>query len=159
MRLYLVQHGHAMAKDENPDRPLNDAGIGEVTAVAAFLQQGPSLEVRHVYHSGKPRARQTAEILTQRLASRAKVEAARGLGPKDDPDAWIERLRGASDDVILVGHLPHLSRLAARLLADSDDNEVVRFQKGGVVCLGRDEAGTWSLHWAVVPGLVGVPEA
>ena len=41
MRLYLMQHGEAMSKAENPERPLNEQGRQNVANVAAeiFLQE------------------------------------------------------------------------------------------------------------------------
>jgi len=41
-----------------------------------------------------------------------------------------------SKNLVLVGHLPYLSRLVARLLGLPADKQVVRFQMGGV--LDRD---------------------
>lgn len=39
MRLYLVQHGEALRKEENPERPLSDRGQETVRRVAAFLRK------------------------------------------------------------------------------------------------------------------------
>lgn len=60
MRLYLVQHGQAFPATEHPDRPLTDLGQREVETVAALLARGQSCLAR-IVHSGKTRARQTAE--------------------------------------------------------------------------------------------------
>lgn len=53
---------------------------------------------------------------------------------------------------MIVGHLPHLSRLASSLLTGRQDAEVVGFQYGGVVCLERTNDG-WKLGWMIVPDL------
>jgi len=55
---------------------------------------------------------------------------------------------------MLVGHLPHLSRLASRLICGDEERKVVSFQMGGVVCLERDAEGNWSVRWALTPELV-----
>jgi len=48
---------------------------------------------------------------------------------------------------MLVGHLPHLSHLASRLLGLDRNRAVVRFQMAGIVRLDRDEAGQWEVRW------------
>ena len=73
MKLYLVQHGEACAKDVDPDRPLTDAGKADVERLAAFLGQ-VGIRVDRVIHSGKLRAVQTAERLAGVLAN-IKVNA------------------------------------------------------------------------------------
>jgi phosphohistidine phosphatase len=55
---------------------------------------------------------------------------------------------------MLVGHLPHLSHLASRLLGLDRNHAVVRFQMTGVVRLDRDEAGQWEVRWVFPPELV-----
>lgn len=154
MKLYLVQHGEAKPKEEDPDRPLTDAGRGDVEAVAAFLATQPELRLARILHSGKTRARQTAELLGARLSVREGVQEADGLDPLADPATWGARLADLEEDLMLVGHLPHLSRLASLLLCGDAGREIVRFRQGGVVSLGRDEALVWSLRWIVVPELV-----
>ncbi len=54
---------------------------------------------------------------------------------------------------MLVGHLPHLSRLAALLLAESPEPEIVAFRNAGVVCLERQE-GRFAVRWILTPELV-----
>ena len=150
MRLYLVQHGLAKSEAEDPERPLTERGAEEVRRVASHAVQGGGLRVPRVLHSGKTRARQTAEIWAGCLG--VAVEPAKDLAPNDNPTAWAERLRSSKDDLLLVGHLPHLARLAGLLLTGRPDLAVVQFRPGGLVGLDRAEAG-----WAV--SLVLPPEA
>jgi len=44
-----------------------------------------------------------------------------------------------------------LSKLSALLLCQDEEKKVVNFQRGGIVCLGRDESGLWSINWMVIP--------
>lgn len=76
-----------------------------------------------------------------------------GLGSLDDPKIWEKRLAETSVDTMLVGHLPHLSRLAGRLL-HGDEGEVIAFKKGSIVCLEKDMSGRWTLQWMVTPEVV-----
>ena len=107
-----------------------------------------------IRHSGKTRAAQTAEVLAERLQPLTGVSAVEGLKPLDDQMPWAERLKGEQDNLMLVGHLPFVARLAALLVAGDPNVEVVRFQPGGVLCLERDEAGGWAIAWLVVPALL-----
>ena len=154
MTLYLIQHGKATSKEEDPDRPLTEDGRREVGRVATHLGRTGGPPPPRIVHSGKTRARQTAEILGEEAGDETVVEEADGLAPMDDPADWAGRL-DEGESVALVGHLPHLSRLAGLLLAGDPEAEPVRFRNGGVVALERVEEGEgWVLAWALVPELV-----
>jgi phosphohistidine phosphatase len=57
---------------------------------------------------------------------------------------------------MIVGHLPHLARLASLLITGSETLEVAAFQQGGVVCLEHDRAGeSWRIKWMLVPEILG----
>ena len=151
MIVYLVQHGTAKTRDEDADRPLTDEGRKEVEAVMLLMLQFGAITASRVVHSGKRRAAETAELIAHKLE--AEVAAEDGLLGDDDPSIWAARLAEADRDLVLVGHLPHLERLASLLLCGRPDGGVVRFANGGVVCLAGQDA-RWSLHWAVTPSLV-----
>jgi phosphohistidine phosphatase len=51
---------------------------------------------------------------------------------------------------MIVGHLPHLSRLASLLVLGEAEKEVVRFRMGAVVCLARS-GESWSIDWTLIP--------
>ena len=63
------------------------------------------------------------------------------LAPNDDPTIWAERLEAEADDLNLVGHLPHLARLAGPLVTRNSDHSVIRFRQGGLVVLQRTDTG------------------
>ncbi|MFP4036381.1 MAG: phosphohistidine phosphatase SixA [Desulfobacteraceae bacterium] len=152
MRLYLVQHGRPVPKEQDPDRPLSDEGRREVERVANFLRQA-GIRVPRVEHSGKTRAAQTAELLVERVNPGAAAEPRSGLGPLDDPASFISSIAEQEEDRMLVGHLPHLDRLASLLAAGDQEAGVADFKQGGVVCLVRGDSGSWSIAWMVVPEL------
>ena len=154
MKVYLVQHGQAKSKDEDPTRGLTDLGIAALAMAAAFCGRQASMSVETVYHSGKQRALQTAGVFAEQLGPVKGVVDTDGLAPMDDPSIWAERLGEQDQDVMLVGHLPHLAKLTARLLGAPDTTMPVRFHNGGVVCLQRSEDGAWSVDWIVVPELL-----
>jgi phosphohistidine phosphatase len=152
MKLYLAQHGNAVAKEEDPARPLSEQGERDVRSMASRLGDA-GIQVTRVWHSGKLRAVQTAEILAKETLSGRKAECIKGLGPNDpvaefatDADVWDE-------DTLVVGHLPFMSRLLSLLLVDDAGHELVRFSPGSVVCLERDATDRWVLAWMLRPEL------
>jgi len=153
MRLYLVQHGEAKREEEDPARPLTENGRKEVERVAGFLAK-TGVKIQRILHSGKLRAAQTAEVLGQHLKPTRGIEKAEALEPLADPGIWIEKVNHMDEDVMLVGHLPHLKKLASLLLTGRDDLEIVKFRYGGVVCLERRENGLWSILWIIRPDIL-----
>ena len=153
MRVYLVQHGQSKSEEEDPQRRLTDKGIGEVQKVADFLRS-LELKVEAVWHSGKPRAQQTAELLAEAVSARDRVAQREGLGPKDQVAPMKQRLEKTGGDVMIVGHLPFLSKLVALLVTGSDANEIVEFRFGCVVCIERRDDGKWKIAWMITPALL-----
>jgi len=154
MNLYLVQHALARPETEDIQRPLSKRGLNETIRIAGFLSMQANLRVSHILHSGKLRAQQTAEILAEGIEPEGGVSATDGLKPMDDPAIWIERLTAEQKDIMLVGHLPHLSRLVSRLVCKDETRTVVTFRNSGVVALGLDDNNAWSVSWVITPQLL-----
>jgi len=154
MKLYLVQHGKAASKEEDPERGLTPQGLEETRKAARFLAE-LDLSVNKIWHSGKTRSRQTAEIFASALSQQPELHEKEGLAPNDNPDDIAYLLRNTEHPVLITGHLPFLSRLTGILLCGSPDKGCVAFRNSGVVCLERfEESGQWALIWAIVPGLL-----
>jgi len=154
MKVYLMQHGMPVSKEENPDRPLSERGKRDVEEVTGILHACPTMP-KEILHSGKTRARETAEIIASGLGAGTVTKAKGGLSPLDEVEAIAQELCRAVTDVFIVGHLPHLGRLAALLLGAREAQSPIRFQQGGVLCLERDHAGEWAVIWMVVPEIIG----
>lgn len=157
MKIYLMQHGEALEKDQDPDRPLSADGIAAVKRVAAFLAKS-GVHIPQIWHSGKTRAAQTAAILFETLGSDGTCEAHSGLAPKDPPELAGRNLEKQSRDTAVVGHLPQLAFIAGYLLAADPARPCIAFQRGAVACLEHDRSGTWQVAWMVTPHLLaGTP--
>ena len=154
MNLYLVQHAEPKSEEEDPKRPLSEKGLADIRRVADFISEHANVRVGSIMHSGKTRAEQTAMILAEYLKPPNGVMQAEGLKPLDAISIMIERLWGMKEDVMLVGHLPHLTKLSSYLLCQDDKKTIVDFKMGGVVCLGSDEAHEWSINWMVIPQII-----
>jgi phosphohistidine phosphatase len=147
VRLYLVQHGEAKSEEEDPERPLTDRGASDVRRVVRQAAGAGSVTVERIVHSGKTRAQQTAAAWGGVLG--APVEEADGLAPLDDPAIWASRVTAQAGDLMLVGHMPHLAKLAGLLLAGDPDRPVIAFRQGGLVSL-EDGPARWSV-WFILP--------
>ncbi|GBE00867.1 MAG TPA: phosphohistidine phosphatase SixA [Nitrospirae bacterium] len=150
MCLYLVQHTEPKSKEEDPERPLSEKGLQEIRKVALHLSW-LNIGVDRILHSGKLRAKQTAEALSEELTPPEGLSGTDGLAPLNDPVIWAGRLKEMTGDIMLVGHLPHLEKLASLLLCGDRDKKIVTFRMGGVVCLKREDNGDWSLQWILTP--------
>lgn len=155
MRVYLVQHGKSKSEQEDPARSLTSEGVDEVTRVARVVSNF-GISVSSIQHSGKTRGEQTARIFSDLLHPKSGMKQTTNLNPMDDPAVWVTSLEAATEDIMLVGHLPHLERLASILLAGSPDRKPVKFIYGGVVCLEKAQDGSWSLLWAITPEIASV---
>lgn len=153
MFLYLVQHGEAKKKEEDPARPLSETGLKNIGKTSSYLS-GLNVKIDEIFHSGKLRANQTAEVLAEALKPEKGLSKTDGIAPMDDPAIWAERLKGINNNIILVGHLPHLSKLASLLLCGDADKTIVEFKMAGVVCLRKCDAEEWSLHWMLIPEII-----
>jgi phosphohistidine phosphatase len=150
--VWLVQHGQAEPKEENPDRPLTAEGRATVERVAAWAAQA-GVEVGQIRHSGKLRAEQTAAIFAEKLGPSQGVTKYPGLGPNDDVRPKAEALADCPCSVMVVGHLPFLSRLAGAMVVGDAERQPVRFRQGGLVGLVREGEG-WVIACVVPPEIV-----
>lgn len=150
MALYLVQHGKSLSKDQDPQKGLSKEGISE-TGRMAEVAKGYGVPVAGIAHSGKTRARQTAEIFASALGPAKGVQEQSGLNPLDDVTA-VAKTVDRSENRMFVGHLPFMERLTAFLITGSTEKPVFKFQNSGVVCLDQDpDTGSWVIKWALMP--------
>ena len=155
MQLYLVQHGEAFSKDIDSDRALSETGRNDVQRLASFL--AGKVRVARVLHSGKTRARQTAEMLAASVAPDLKVEQFGGLSPNDPVESFMQHVEEWGEDLLVVGHLPFMAKLVARLTTGVGDESIVAYRPGSIVCLEAGQGPDWQVQWMIRPELL--PEA
>ena len=129
-------------------RPLSPRGR-EAAALAAqeAARRGARPDV--VWHSGKLRARETAQFYWRACNPAAPFSAARGLQP-DDPPSWMrDQLAGETRSIMVVGHMPHLPRLLCALVGETPDAEPP-FPPHGCVALEAD-GERWKVMWRIEP--------
>ena len=146
MRAYLVHHAPAVGPEVDPQRPLSTAGH-EIAAALAGAMASRGVAPQAIWHSGKLRARQTAEALLQRSPF-AEFKMVRGLRPDDAPEIVAIALAQETRDIAVVGHFPQLDQLCARLTGGTADGS---FPLHGVIALeeplGLDETMAWREVW------------
>ena len=161
MRIYLFRHGPAGSRDASrwPDdsaRPLTSRGAERTELAArglARLERDPSV----VLTSPLLRAEQTAKLLCKELRL-DKMERLDALAPGGSYRAVIQRLAQseANDAVFLVGHEPHLGKLAGVLLFGAPAGSLPLKKAGACMLVfeGPVRAGGAHLHWFLPPKLL-----
>jgi phosphohistidine phosphatase len=153
MPLYLLRHGEAHSETVDPNRSLTEAGKATVDGMAQ-MAIAFKIPVSEIFHSGKARARQTAEIFSNYLKPSGGVKEIKGIKPNDDVTILAPEL-DSTLNTMLVGHLPFMERLVSYLVIGSPDRSIIRFQTGGIVCLDQiTKHESWYIKWALMPKMV-----
>ena len=147
--VYLLHHAQALSGEIDHTRPLSTVGLQQAELVArGAAQHGAKPGV--IWHSGKLRARQTAEAWVRLVNPFAIFAAVRGLRPDDDPDMAATALVTEDRDVVLASHMPLLPALLHRLITGQHDRQSASFPLNGCVALER--AGElWQARWTIAP--------
>ncbi len=152
MALYLVQHGKSLPKEEDPEQGLSSEGITDVERISTVAKHY-GVRVNIIEHSGKKRARETAEIFAEALGPARGIQARSGINPLDDVAQIAGDLR-VDDNLMLVGHLPFMERLTSYLITGSVKKLVFKFQNGGIVCLDQEpDRRSWFIKWTLSPNI------
>lgn len=142
--IYLVHHADALSPHEDPQRPLSIAGRMHADRLALLAaERGTKPAV--IWHSGKLRARQTAESYWRACNPLADFAAVGGLRPDDAPARIRDLVAAESGDVLLVGHMPSLPRVLRLLISGRDDGSL-EFPLNGIVAL-EAEGDRWVERW------------
>ncbi len=146
--VYFVQHGKALPKDVDEKRPLSADGRDEVRRVANHLRQY-GMGIRNIFHSGKLRAAQTAELFAEILGV-SHVSEMSGMDPTDNPSKLIDQIN--EDAVMYVGHLPNIQDVVGHLIANGGGKSVVKFQNSAVACIEMDGVEN-GLRWFITANM------
>ncbi len=144
MLLYLVRHGDADTPAASDDeRVLSKKGI-RVTSAMAHLLNGADFDAPEIIvTSPLPRAEQTARIMLETFAPKAKFEINNGLRTGSDLEtamSIIASKKDLCDTLMLVGHDPLFSMLASVLVSGTEYAIEMKKSAVGVFELTRFEA-------------------
>jgi phosphohistidine phosphatase len=142
MKHYIVRHG--VAEDESPRggdaaRKLTPAGRSKMRRIARGLRR-LQVSVDTLFTSPMVRAAETAAIL---VADHGRLPEPKTLDALATGTPSLESIRALAreakrGDLMIVGHEPGLSGIAAALLTGSADGMAIELKKGGVIALELD---------------------
>jgi len=149
MKLYIVQHGDALPKDVDAERPLSQNSHLDVQRVAEFRARA-GIHVDRIVHSGKTRARQTAELIASALGAADSPHPIPGIDPLDSPADFVRTSGEWTADTMVVGHQPFMGKFVSQLIVGDESLSTVCYRPGTVVCVEHDDDG-WSIAWMIGP--------
>jgi len=145
VRLCLVHHSHAVGPEVDPQRPLSSAGRDHAARLADRVK-ARGFVPEAIWHSGKLRARQTAEAILVACNPFAEFKMVRGVRPDDPPEILRDALLAETRDLVVAGHIPHLTAWLELVAPGSET-----FPLHGAVALQSDDEGkTWKEVWREV---------
>ena len=154
MNCYFLRHGIAVEPEQwtgrDFDRPLTHEGIERMKCEARAIAD-LSLRLDVIVTSPLLRARQTAEIVADRLKLRDEIVEDKRLAEGFDV-RWLSAILGERDKaeaILLVGHEPTMSATIGRIVGDAS----VELKKGalGGVALSDASATRGTLICLIPP--------
>ena len=128
MRLYLVRHAEAESGEPDELRKLTPEGREQARALGRRLR-AEGARPATILTSPLLRARETGGELARALEVEAEPDER--LAPGATVDDVRAALAGRGDEVVVVGHQPDCSQIAAALTGGPEP----RFPAGGLVVL------------------------
>ncbi|MBW2107402.1 MAG: phosphohistidine phosphatase SixA [Deltaproteobacteria bacterium] len=154
MQIYLMQHGPALPKEQDPKQGLSAEGKARVHAAGKALKKmGCVFDA--ILCSPKKRSTQTAAIVAQEVGfAEGKIletEKVKAMAPPQETLKVLSELSGA-DQILVAGHLPSVGEVASALLAEQTKISV-QFEMGACCCIETDTptGGAGRLRWFLLP--------
>lgn len=148
MNLYILQHGEAVAKEIDPERPLSEQGIRDIRILALHMQN-MGVQLGNVFHSGKLRAQQSARLVAETISPGIQPLQTEGLNPNDDPTVIIGDIEQINENILIASHMPFVSRLCSTLLTGTTTAEFASIP-GTLFCLEKAD-NKWRLAYMLRP--------
>jgi phosphohistidine phosphatase len=158
--LCIMRHGIAPDRGSYPTdakRPLTSEGKERMREIAQGLGKA-GFSPDRIVSSPLVRASETAEIVAEILGSGVRVESCDALQPGGTREALFDFLakQSAPKAVLVVGHEPDLSELAASLLGAGHNHDFA-LKKGGCCLISFDRfppKAAGRLVWWLTPRIL-----
>ena len=150
-----MRHGEALTPEKDPQRGLTDSGKIKIKNLATHLKK-QVLKFKHVFHSNKKRAQQTAEIMTQILSPKVLPELHDNITPNDDPKLLLTEINNWNEDTLITSHLPYVPNLITLLTGQDTYLSAISFETGTIVCLEKNKDAGWNIIWSTSPSEIGI---
>ena len=132
MKLYLIQHALAYPAEENEERPLSPTGVDQAKKAARGIKRlGLGFDL--IITSPKRRAHQTAALISEGVRyPYSDILTTEAVLPDQSPQGLLDLLKKepAENKILVVGHLPHLAKLASDLMQGGE----VLIENAGLTC-------------------------
>jgi phosphohistidine phosphatase len=149
-QLILLRHGvaepHGTVGIADDDRRLTPKGEKKLEAVGEGLVR-LGYEFDRIFTSPLPRARQTAEVVAERLDEEDRVENVEILRPGNSASSirdWV--VTRPEKRVMLVGHNPNLTELLGLLIGFEGLELPFDLAKGGLAVLSSNDGESFRLE-------------
>ncbi len=150
MKLYLMRHGEALSSQQDPERGLSEAGKEKIALLAQYLVK-ENIHFQHIFHSGKKRTRETAEIVAAATSPDIVPQKIDDITPNSDPVMVIDEIESWDEDTLLISHLPFIPNLVNMLTSQNILTSSISFEPGAIIALERNPAGIWKITWSTSP--------
>jgi phosphohistidine phosphatase len=160
--LIIMRHGIAVDRGtagyaDDAKRPLTPEGQNKTRQIAKGLVR-LGVEVDWIVSSPLVRAVETAGLVSEELEKRVPIDLCDALAPGGSAEALISFLakQGSRRRVMVVGHEPDLSDLAARLMG-AGRHANLTFKKGGCCMLSFSKfppKSAGQLVWWLTPRIL-----
>jgi phosphohistidine phosphatase len=148
LNLYILQHGEAVPKEIQPDRPLSEQGVRDIRILALHMQN-MGVQLGKVFHSGKLRAEQSARLIIDTISPELQPVQTEGLNPNDDPTVIVGDIEHMNENILIASHMPFVSRLCSSLLTGASEAEFASVP-GTLFCLEKAD-DKWRLAYMLTP--------
>ncbi len=159
MNLYIIRHAIAVEPgtsgyEDDSQRPLTDIGRNKMKQIARAIRK-LDIKPNAILSSPYVRARETAEILANKLHLNDKLSFSDNLIPTGDFERLVNEITATytEGDLALVGHEPMLSQFIG-WLATGGSGMSLTLKKGGLCFLKADDLATnhrATLEWLLAP--------
>ena len=154
MEIYLMQHGSALPKEQDPEEGLSPDGTASIHASGKALKKmGISFDA--ILASPKKRSKQTALIIAEEvgfpLDRIIQTEKVKALTPPEETLATLTEYSG-KQRILIAGHLPSVAEVASLLLTKGP-KVTVAFERGGCCRIDVEDLATHVGHlkWYLTP--------
>jgi phosphohistidine phosphatase len=154
MEIYLMQHGSALPKEQDPEQGLGPDGKVEIHASGKALKKmGVSFDV--ILSSPKKRSKQTASIVAEEVGfppdKIVEADKVKAMTPPEETLAIIEDYSG-DQKILIAGHLPSIAEVASFLLTKGS-KATITFERGGCCRIDIEDIHTHAgqLKWYLTP--------
>ena len=145
-----MRHGEAESPQRDPERGLTSNGKLKIEKLANHLHE-KGLTFKHVYHSNKKRAQQTAEIMLNAITPNLSPILHNNIKPNDDPSFIIPEINNWTEDTLITSHLPFGPDLITLLTGKDAYLSAITFETGTIVCLEKIDNSNWEIEWSSAP--------